>query len=731
MRQAEMFGQAIWIGAKEADVEENGVGSIVIRRSFEAQKGETAKIRLIGLGTFELYVNGNRVSEEYFLPLNSEYEKLAEPEGEELRCRIYCVEYDLTSYLQDGENVLAVLLGFGWYTGTHLWGEVYKRYGEKKLIYTLQLGKGKTSRMIFSDGTERYAPAFVVGGNIHNGEEHDYQVWNENCLSVGFFDAEWGQVAPVAAVDSDYLFTDCPADTVCERLQPKLVYQCEEYALYDAGANVSGYPVLTASKEKGEKVELFFSECLNEAGTDLSPERMHGQWMHYTTDGERELYPRFTWFAFRYFRVHGKATACRVDVIRANVGVDSSFETDNETLNWIYDAFVRTQGNNMHRGIPSDCPHIERLGYTGDGQLCCKSVFHTFDAEAFYRKWIGDICDCQDEKTGHVQYTAPYVLAGGGPGGWGCAIVAVPYEFWKFYGDKKVLEEAYPRMWKYLNFLDEHSHGGVVISDLPGKWCLGDWCTPPDNSTLPAPFVNTYFYIRSAMQMLEIAGALGKTQDALELEKRIEQRKAALNMFYFNDRRDSTYVGNVQGASAFALDIGLGNDLTKEKLIAHYQRNCWYDTGIFGTELVTKALFMLGEADLACKLLTQDSPHGFGKWRLDGATTLLEYWNGRRSHDHPMFGAVVALLFEYIVGIRQPLFSAGYDRVVISPVVVEGLNRVNGSITTPHGKIEVSYQRSAEGCRYEISVPNGVTAELRLPGQEMRVVAGGVYEIVV
>lgn len=714
MKQIEMFGEAKWIEANGKDVG----SSILIRRTFEAREGERAKITLIGLGTFVLYVNGKRVSEEYFMPLNSEYDNAGVPEGEVLNYRVYAVEYDLTPYLQTGKNALSVLLGFGWYTGTHLWGEVYKVHGEKKLIYKLDFTDGQSVRSLYSDGEESWRNAFVVGGNLHTGETHDYTLWEDRFLLPDSFESGWEKVKITNNVESEYLFTDCPADTLQQQIQPVLIYECEEYALYDVGRNISGYPVLCAAENCEEKIEVFFSEQLSEDGKDLRADRMHGQKMCYKACAEQELYPRFTWFAFRYFRVHGKATCKQVDVIFSNVKVTSRFETDNETLNWIYQTFVHTQQNNMHRGIPSDCPHIERLGYTGDGQLICRSALHVFDGQKFYKKWIGDISDCQDRKTGHVQYTAPYIPAGGGPGGWGSAIVSVPYEFWKYYGDASVIEELYPQMLRYLDFMEAHSESGLVTSELPDRWCLGDWCTPPDNSTLPAPFVNTYFYIKAAQRTAEIARVLGKTEDLPDLEARIEKCKRAINTFYYNDGRDQTYVGNVQGASAFALDLGLGTQLTKEKLISRYEREAYYDTGIFGTEVVTRMLFTLGRADVAVRLLTQDTPHGFGRWKKEGATTFPEYWGWKRSDDHPMFGSVVASMFEYLAGIRQTADSVGYERVLIAPMLVEGINRLSGEIATPKGKIEVAYVKENGKCRYTVRVPAGVAATVRAEGGE-------------
>ena len=151
--------------------------------------------------------------------------------------------------------------------------------------------------------------------------------------------------------------------------------------------------------------------------------------------------------------VEGETGNVLISTVHADVPVSSTFETDNDVLNWIYRAYINTQLSNMHAGIPSDCPHIERRGYTGDGQLTCHAAMSALDAKEFYRKWINDISDCQDIKTGHVQYTAPYLRSGGGPGAWGCAIVEVPYRFYKEYGDLEPAARLYPQMLEYFRFL--------------------------------------------------------------------------------------------------------------------------------------------------------------------------------------------------------------------------------------------------------------------------------------
>ena len=126
-----------------------------------------------------------------------------------------------------------------------------------------------------------------------------------------------------------------------------------------------------------------------------------------------------TWFGFRYAEVdkHREITDCYV--IYSSIDVVSEFEPPNKTLNWLYNAYIRTQLNNMHAGIPTDCPTPERRGYTGDGQLCCEAAMMLLDSEKFYKKLICDVSHCQDRLSGNVQYTTPDINSGGDPGGWG------------------------------------------------------------------------------------------------------------------------------------------------------------------------------------------------------------------------------------------------------------------------------------------------------------------------
>jgi alpha-L-rhamnosidase len=359
------------------------------------------------------------------------------------------------------------------------------------------------------------------------------------------------------------------------------------------------------------------------------------------------------------------------------------------------------------------------------------------DARRFYEKWIGDISDCQDVYTGHVQYTAPYYRCGGGPGGWGCAIIEVPYQYYRHYGDKKPLAALYGQMLRYFDYLEAHSEGGLVISDRAGEWCLGDWCGPiilypekditsyDQQAFLPAPMVNTYFMVKTLNQLCEIAAIIGKENDIPEYREKAEQRKKAIRSAYLNTI-DNNFVVNAQGANAFAVDIGVANEKTYLNLVTYYQKLGQYDTGIFATDILTRTLFEHGDGELAVDLLTNDGEQGFSHWKQNGATTFHEYWdsNRSRSHNHPMFGAVVAYLFEYLLGIRQRPNTAGYRDLVIEPQALCRFNRMSGSMQTPNGTVAVSYTKNSDGIKCKIVIPKNTEAIFRYSDQEFELTEG-------
>lgn len=703
MKQHEIFNDAKWVSGEVGANNE----IFVLRSEFSVEDVKNAKIFVIGLGYFHCYINGKEISDDLFLPLSTDYEVRPDyPTNEVLTGhRIYVPNYDVTSFLKNGVNELIIHFGGGWYTVGRGRG-----FGMPKAIWRI-CGEDKNGEFDFvSSEKDLVAKSFVDKYDQTTLELHDYTKYD--------LEDRWEKAVLAKPLDTEYLFTNCPADKVCESLSVVKVKEFADHTVYDCSKNTTGYPVLEILAEENETVKVEFSEELT-ADTDIDPKFAHSQKFVVISDGKnREVKPLFIWYGFRYMSVYGNAKVKAVEVVHTKADVLSTFESDNECLNWINKTFINTQLTNMHGGIPSDCPHIERRGYTGDGQLVCHAVMNVLDAKEFYRKWIEDIKDCQDKESGHVQYTAPYIRSGGGPGGWGCAIVEVPYRFYQHYGEKSVLADAYPQMLKYFEYLEAHSENGLVVSDKAGEWCLGDWCTP-QQIVLPAPFVNNYFYIKSLMRAIEIAKIIGKDDDIALFEQRIAERKKALINSYYNTF-DGNFLGVVQGANAMAVDIGIGDKRTYENLVKYYKFKGGYDTGIFGTDIVTRVLFENGDAELACKLLVSDIDNSFDRMRKLGATTFWEYWPQtyrnwevyERSHNHPMFGAPVAYMYDHILGVRLSRKEDSSAKIEISLAMISFINKLCGSRVIDGVRVFVDYEKNDSKISIRITLSDSIDAAL-------------------
>lgn len=274
---------------------------------------------------------------------------------------------------------------------------------------------------------------------------------------------------------------------------------------------------------------------------------------------------------------------------------------------------------------------------------------------------------------------------------------------YKIYGDKETFRRYLPKILRYFDYLDSRSSGGLVCREEEGGWCLGDWC-PPEQITICEPFVNTALYVKQMMMTKEASEAIGESETAAMLEKRIEEKKQAILNAYYSPQTGS-FIGDAQGANSFAVDIGLGGGRAFNNTKKKYDAADAFDTGIFGTDILTRVLFERGCADTAFRLLTSTGKGSFYNMKKQGATTIWENWDGERSHSHPMFGAVTRYLFSFILGITQEKNSAGYEKIVIAPQIPDGLNRASGHITTVRGEIAVSFIRTEREMDFYVTVP--------------------------
>ena len=713
-----------------------GCEAPLFRRSFwldRTERFQSARLEICGLGYFLFYINGKRISDQELMPAMTDYASVlgcetTYPVWEERsahRCRY--LSFDLLPYLKAGENVLAVRLGNGWYHQTERIAEGKFVFGLPKLWFELTLTDADgRQEWIESDRQTLWHPGGLLKNNLFLGEVRDLRKEPEGWQYPGADLSGWKPAQPVHAPETLLEEQTCPPDRVIRKLYPILIGEYDGRKIYDCRENIAGRVVLSCLGKKGECITVRHAEELAADGT-LDFESAGGsdqlQQDHYICDGRiQTLHPLFCWHGFRYFETEGSCEVLCAEVIHTDVAVTSSFSCSDPVLNWLYEVYIRTQLDNYHGCIPSDCPHRERLGYTGDGQLTAETAMLLLDAKELYRKWYQDILDSQGKETGHIPHTAPFLGGGGGPGGWGCAVYQVPLAWAKIYGDDSLLVQGYDAILRWFDYMDAHSEKGLVVREEEGGWCLGDWCFPAseEKEQLPEAFINTFYYLHGLQEMMQISEKMNNKL----LIRFAEREKNVKNAFldaYFDPETGDFCEGRAAG-NAYGLALGLGDERTKKHLVEKYEALGRFDTGIFGTSMLLEQLFSIGAGDLAVRLLTNDSEAAsFAHMKRNGATTLWERWDGRESHNHPMFGACVRLLFTQILGIRMtpaaqpPVVNSAQPDVTAPPA--QALKPLNGELqpsavpaSAQHFSYEIrlSSQRQLTWAKDSIQTPDGI-----------------------
>ncbi len=708
------------------------------RKNFYLDKKiSNAKLTISALGFCEIYLNGKKITNDLYITPFAEYNKRFPEEdnpninsdaffGDDLSYTVYVNQFSVDKFVKKGDNCFGVVLAGGWYRSGLDKHKAFRNYGKLKLCFsiTVEYDDG-TSVCICSNELCKCKESFLINAGIfHEDQDERKEIVDFSCPE--YDDSLWQNAVVCEAPDSKFLINDCPPNRVVGFIKPKLIKTEGNTKIYALPRNITGYPVITGESVMGDIINCVYGETLND---DLSINDFHSycQNSQFISDGRKEHYLRFTWHGFQYFSIKttgdiNKLKCEKCALVYADIKNTSDFNCNLSVLNFLYSAYIRCQNENFQCGVPTDCPQIERKGYTGDGQLLCECGLNLFDSKALYRKWMRDISDVQDRKTGFVHNTAPcFIGCSGGLGGWGMAIINVPYQYYKTYGDISVLRQYFCQMKKYAEFLYTESVDGLVQFVNRKATSLGDWAGPV-KPYLPTPFVNTCLFVEALYNLAEIADVLNDSEYVNEVLAKITYLKTCIDDKYYDDK-SGDYCGNVQASNAFAINIGLGDERTLKNLVKKYKKDKFFDTGIFGTKLLIKTLFEKGYGDEAIDLLCSKNKISYYSWMKAGATTLWEAWENPRSLNHPMFGSPVIYLFRYVLGIKQ-VSDCGYNRVKVSPMKLKRLKRVRGYLTTENGVIKVSYSKTGETRRFIIDIPEGVSADFEYEGYK-KILANG------
>jgi len=716
--------QAKWIGiAEDLDpLSTKTTPAPYFRNEIDVDKKvKSAKVYVSGLGYYELYLNGNKVGDHVLAPAQTNYDKRVLPKllyhyDDQSTTRVFYNTFDVTAQLKAGKNAIGMILGNGWYNQRDRDVEGDLWYSTPRLICQLEIEyiNGK-KELITSNNNWKVTTGPILHDGIFTGEIYDARLEMEGWNSPGFDDSNWQTAELVRPPTGKMEVQLAPPDKMVRTFKPISISINENgITVVDAGEMISGWVRLRVNEKSGQEIVMRFIE---EMGSN------YGQRDVYISKGSgNEIYePRFTWHAFRTIEINGLTqplTNDDIDIVVVNTDVTPAGTSNcsNELFNKIQENYIRTQLGNFHGSISSDCPHRERLGYTGDGSILVESSILNFDMTNFYQKWTNDMDDARNKNTGFVPHTAPFGGGGGGPA-WGSAYVITPWFYYLYYGDARILEQHYSGMKQWVEYLGTRcDENGIVVREEPRGWCLGDWATP-DKIEIPPSYVNTCYYFYVSDLMAKISKVLGENGDAEYFQKLANEIKEVINTHFFDVHTKQYWEGR-QGSNVLALAFGIVPEEHIQDVLKNLADNInknkgHLDTGILATPLLLDVLTKYGMEDLAFSIMNQRDYPGFGDYILGkGATTLWENWNEKSSHSHPMYGSVIRWFYQALAGIYPDEENPGFKNVIIKPSICGDLTFASADYNSVYGKISSSWKLIDGDLVLNVEIPANTTATI-------------------
>jgi alpha-L-rhamnosidase len=708
------------------------------RREFTIEKNiAKAVVYVTSHGFYELHLNGKKVGDQVLTPGWTSY-------GKRLQYQVY----DITGQVVKGRNAVGAVLGDGWYRGTLAWGNNWAIYG-KRLGLLMQI------KMTYTDGTESYIltdeswksnnDGAIRMSDIYNGETYDATKKLTGWDLPDFNDSGWKAVK-TGNYRNNLIASQGAVVRKIQELKPVKVFRSPKGSLLvDMGQNMVGWIRLKVSGKKGtvvtirhaevlDKYEEFYTENLRSAKCQLT----------YTLSGNgEEVYePRFTFMGFRYLEVNGFPGELTADfitgiVVHSDMMVTGSYESSNPLLNQLQHNIQWGQKGNFV-DVPTDCPQRdERLGWTGDAQAFSRTAAFNYDVSAFFTKWLKDVA-LDQRPGGEVPDVIPDVINKqdaktiAPSAGWGDVAVIVPWTMYQVYGDKQLLENQYPSMKAWVEYIRKKAGDSYLWK---GGSKYGDWLfyhPPVNNHTEPDgfteyDFISTAFFAYSTKLLAQSARELGKTEDEKYYTDLFNKIKIVFNKEYVTP---AGRVGtNSQTSYVLALMFNLlpdelRKDAAKFLVDDIKSRDNHLSTGFLGTPFLCHVLTQTGYTDVAYDLLLQET---YPSWLYPvkmGATTIWERWDGQKtdstfqdagmnSFNHYAYGAIGDWMYRVSAGIDSK--TPGYKNLLIQPHVTKKLSLSKASFESAYGKIVSGWEKKDGKVYYTIEIPANTEALIVLP----------------
>ncbi len=713
-----MLERSEWIKGCEKNLR----GGTVYLKNFRcAAKAEKAMLEITALGVYEAKLNGERVGDFILAPGWTSYSN-----------RLQVQSYDVTNLMKT-ENSLEVTVGQGWRAiANKRDGSDFLGYRDTALIAELTLVYADgTTESIVTDSSWTARESKLRYTNIYDGDIYD-----------ATFKAGSARHCICVDLEKDMLIPQEGEKIVEHERMPALqvIKTPAGETVIDFGQNMTGYVEFRIKGTPGAQATISHGETLDRDGNFYNANyRSADAQIKFVCDGEEHIYKSaLTFFGFRYIRLENWPDEIKKEnftavVVHSDIRRTGYFECSDEAVNRLFKNIIWGQKGNF-LDVPTDCPQRdERLGWTGDAQVFVRTASLNFDVERFFKKWLRDLAADQG-RDGCVPHVIPNISDDmGGSSAWSDAAVICPWEIYRTYGDKAVLEEQFDSMKAWIDWMRERSENGR----RSGGSHFGDWLglDSPEGSykgSTPEDLIATAYYKYSTELFIKAAHALGR--DVAEYENIPAEAAAAFRREYMEN-------GRVKNATQTACVLALYFDITDDRAATATQLNelvkraGHLETGFVGTPYLLHALSDNGYAETAYDLLLRRE---YPSWLYPiskGATTVWEHWDGIKpdgtmwstdmnSFNHYAYGAVADWMYGAAAGINSDPDRPGFEHIIFRPVTDRRLDFVKASIDTRRGTVASEWRRENGRIKYIFTVPEGCCASVVIGGEKHEVGAG-------
>jgi len=707
----------------------------LFRKGFRVTKKiKNASLYITGLGQYEASLNGKKVGNGFLTPGWTYYDKT-----------ILYNTYDVTDYLKKGENAIGVIVGNGFYNiNRERYIKLIIAFGMPKMIARLNIKYAdNTEENIISDVGWKTSPSPISFTSIYGGEDYDARLEQKGWDSAGFSDAGWKNAIAVKqptgklSSESDYQLA------VKEKIGVKKIQLPKPGTyIYDFGQNASGIIELKVNGKKGQEVRLIPSELIN--SQNLANQKASGSPYYFSYllkgDGIETWKPRFTYYGFRYVQVEGavpdtvksktdlpKIVGLEMLHTRNSTPEAGNFECSNELFNRINSLINWAIKSNL-QSVVTDCPHREKLGWLEQTLLMGGGIHYNFDLFHLYTKQVEDMMEAQTAE-GLVPDIAPeYVTFNSGfrdSPEWGSASVVLPWMVYKWYGDNSLMDNAWPMMIRYVEYLKTKSNDNIVSHGL-GDWFDYGPKSPGSAQLTPRALTATAIYYYDLKLLTEMAELLGKKDEQKRLLKWADQVKQSFNKEFFNEKT-CVYSTGSQTAMSMPLCFGLVDNQLRGKVVENLvdsikRHNKALTAGDVGFHYLVQALTEGGASQLLFEMNNRDDVPGYGYQLKKGATALTESWPALEevSNNHLMLGHLMEWFYTGLGGISQEENSKAYKEITIHPDMVGDITQTKTSYQSPYGLIKCEWLKKKDKLFLNVEIPVNASAKVYFPVKEIQ-----------